>query len=239
VLVQLSDPHIRLGEHAEAAAAALSRAVAAVNALDPGPDAVIVTGDLANGGSPEEEYARVKELLAPLDAPVHVLAGNHDDVPELEAALGPAEFAVRVGGLRLVGANTNVPGEDGGKLDLRRLAARLNEDTETPTIVAMHHPPILTGIPAMDRIGLPDLDRHALAELLKVNPQVKRVIAGHVHRAITGAVGDVPVFTCPGTHWQLALDFHAEQVVTTEDDPPGFALHVLLDGDVTSHVVYL
>jgi Icc protein len=238
VLVQLSDPHIRLGEHADEAAAALARAVDAVNALDPAPEAVLVSGDIANGGGPAE-YARAKVLLAPLKVPVHVLAGNHDDVPALEAAFGPSEFAVELDGMRLIGANTSVPGEDGGKLDLRRLAARLNEDTATPTIIAMHHPPILTGIPALDRIGLPDLDRHALAELLKVNPQVKRIACGHVHRAIAGAVAQVPVITCPGTHWQLALDFNAERVVVTHDDPPGFALHILLEEDVTSHVVSL
>ena len=203
----------------------------------PRPDAAIVTGDLANGGS-EIEYSRVKALLAELAMPVHVLAGNHDDVAAMEASLGPAEFAVGVGGMRLIGANTNVPGEDGGKLDLRTLATRLNEDTETPTIIAMHHPPLLTGMPAMDRIGLPDLDRHALAELLKINPQVKRIVCGHVHRAMTGAVAGVPVFTCPGTHWQLALDLTSE-ALRVDDDPPGFALHLLLDGDVTSHVVPL
>jgi Icc protein len=235
VLVQLSDPHIRPGERGDHAAAALSRAVAAVNALAPAPEAVLLSGDVADGGSPDE-YARATELLAPLQAPVHVLAGNHDHIGALEAAFGPAAFAVELRGLRLIGANTAVAGEDGGKLDLRWLAARLNEDTTTPTIVAMHHAPILTGAPGLDAIGLSDLDRHALAELLKINPQVKRIACGHVHRPMTGAVAGVPVFTCPGTHLQLALDLKTD-ALRVNDDPPGFALHLLLDGDVTSHVV--
>ena len=35
---------------------------------------------------------------------------------------------------------------------------RLAEDRETPTIVAMHHPPILTGIGGLDDIGLTNRD---------------------------------------------------------------------------------
>jgi len=40
--------------------------VAHVNALDPRPDVVLATGDLVEGGKPEE-YARLRRLLAPLD----------------------------------------------------------------------------------------------------------------------------------------------------------------------------
>src|SRR6185295_5443774 len=48
-------------------------------------------------------------------------------------------------------------GTDGGALDGDRLAwvaDRLAEDP-APTILAMHHPPVDTGILAMDEIGLP------------------------------------------------------------------------------------
>ena len=78
LLAQLSDPHIHLdaGEHDPCAG--LAAAVAAVLALKPQPHAVIVTGDLASGPSPDE-YERVCELLAPLTMAVHVIPGNHDD----------------------------------------------------------------------------------------------------------------------------------------------------------------
>jgi hypothetical protein len=90
----------------------------------------------------------------------------------------------------------------------------------------------------MDELGVPADDRNALARLLARSPQVKRIVCGHVHRAVVGALGGVPVFTCPGTHRQLALDFKATEI-RTNDDPPGYALHLLRDGEVTTHVVPL
>ena len=147
MLAQLSDPHIQ----DEDSAAALAAAVRCVLDLTPLPDAVLVTGDLAEHGS-AAEYERVRELLAPLPMPVHVLPGNHDDRDAMRAHLGGLETA-DVGGLRLIACDTTQPGRDDGRLDVEWLAARLAE-SDAPTIVAMHHPPVAIGIPALDRIGL-------------------------------------------------------------------------------------
>jgi 3',5'-cyclic AMP phosphodiesterase CpdA len=229
ILAQLSDPHMRLPPDDDGAGEALAAAVRAVLALDPLPDAVIVTGDLANGATPEE-YARVRELLAPLPMPVHLLPGNHDD-----PAVVPAGYAVRVGEMRLVACDTTIPGRDDGALDLEWLAACLDEDRESPTIVAMHHPPILTGMPVMDALGLPEADRAAFAELIAGTPQVKRVVSGHVHRAATGESGGRPVFVCPSSHLQLALDLEADEISLVRE-PPCFALHVATGCEVVSHL---
>src|SRR3954453_17148056 len=138
MLAQLTDPHIRLGD--DAPDRALAAAVGAVVALDPAPDAVLESGDLAETAEPRED-ARVRELLAPLPMPYHVLPGNHDDVTELEKVFGPAEYAVDVGGLRLVAADSTIPRPGDGRIPLDRLAALL--DGGQPTIVAMHHAPLV------------------------------------------------------------------------------------------------
>src|SRR5207248_2537491 len=142
----------------------VERVVSALAALDPAPDAVVVSGDLTQLGQPAQ-YARVRELLAPVGMPVHVLPGNHDVREALRAAFladvdtGPGEFVqyeARVRGLRLLVADTIIPGRDGGQMCAERihwLDAALAADRKTPTIVAMHHPPILTGIAEMDEIG--------------------------------------------------------------------------------------
>jgi Icc protein len=234
MLAQLSDPHIRFGDREPDRA--LAAAVAAVAALDPAPDAVLVSGDLADNGDPRE-YSRVQELLDPLPMPYHVLPGNHDDVPELEKVFGPAEYVVDAGDLRLVAVDSTVPGGPGdGRIPLERIAPRLTDPK--PTILAMHHAPLVTGVAAMDELGVPEADREGLAELLRKHPQVRRVVTGHLHRTIVGAVGGVPIFTCPGVHLQLALDFKGGEI-DTNDDPPGYGLHLLQDGEVTSHVILL
>jgi Icc protein len=232
VIAQLSDPH--------GSRPALDAAVAAVLALRPLPDAVLVSGDLADAGA-TEEYARVRDSLAALPMPVHVLPGNHDDAGALCAAfeLATTRASMRCGPVRLVTCDTSVPGTDGGRLDEEQLAwldDELAADRVTPTLVAMHHPPILTGIPASDAIGLPRAERTTLAEVLARHPQVQLVVAGHVHRPIVGRLGKRPVFICPSVDLQVRLDFIEREAFGLVPEPPAIAVHVLVGDEVVTHL---
>jgi 3',5'-cyclic AMP phosphodiesterase CpdA len=250
LLVQLSDLHVTVGPGDDRAARRLEAAVAAVANLDPAPAAVLISGDLVEVPSPAA-YERVRELLAPLPAPVHALPGNHDDRDELRAAFGPAGDAhpagspVRViatcGALRLVGCDTILPGRDDGRLDDDELAwldAALAEARDTPTVVAMHHPPVLTGIRVVDEIGLPEADRVGLARVLERHPHVRLVTCGHSHRTMTGTIAGRPLLVCPSTDLQLRLDLQPDSPrgIELTDEPPGFAVHVLLGDGLRSYV---
>jgi Icc protein len=227
LIAQLSDPHIRLDD--EITHEALAAGVARVLALNPLPAAVIVTGDIANSGDPAE-HALALELLSPLPMPVHRLAGNHDLFGER------CRYAADAHGVRIVACDTSIAGRDDGTLELDWLAERLAEDRDTPTIVAMHHPPLETGMAWLDEIGLPAGDRAALAGLLASAPNVKRVVAGHVHRVIQGTLGGCGVITCTSTNIQSGLDFIATDTVLTRE-PPSILVHALLDsGDLITHV---
>src|SRR3954447_17382885 len=240
VLAQLSDPHVDVGPGDTGSAEALAAAVEAVLRVDPAPDAVLLSGDLTNL-SDARSYERVRELLAPLPMPVHVLPGNHDDREALRAWFtddavegpdgDPFRYAVRCGVVRLVVCDTTQPGRDAGRLDAGArawLESQLAAEPDMPTIVAMHHTPLLTGIGAMDAIGLPEADREALALVLSRFRCVRRVVGGHVHRACFGLLGRCPVFACPSTHLQVALSSGSE--LSLEIAPPSFALHVVLAG---------
>jgi len=217
-LAQLSDPHIRVGPNDQRSAAALEAAVRSVLALDPQPVAVIVTGDLADGSTPAE-YARFRELIAPLRMPVHVIPGNHDQALDWE---GPR--AVTSGDLRIVLCDTMRPGRDDGHLDLDWLAGELAP--AAPTIVAMHHPPVPIGIGGLDAIGLAAAQRTALAELLHRSPHVVRVVAGHVHRTAFATLGGTPVVTCASTNLQARLEIGSDGF-TIVPEPPAFLVHTL------------
>jgi 3',5'-cyclic-AMP phosphodiesterase len=229
MLVQLSDPHMRLGPDDEGAGAALEAAVAAVLEIDPAPDAVIVTGDLANTPT-EAEYERVRRLLEPLPMPVHVLPGNHDDRALMG---GETQYVTEVGHLRLVVCDSTIPGRIEGRLDLDWLAEQIAP--EQPTIVAMHHPPIVTGVPALDDYTLPPQVRSALGQLLRRHPHVERVIAGHFHRAAFGSVGGCPVVACPSVNLQAKLAFGSDEFITVRE-PPAYAIHAQVDGTLVSHL---
>jgi len=238
MLVQVTDPHVGLEPGAEGRLAA---AIAEIRRLPQTPDAVIVTGDLAADGRPEE-YARVRERLAELPVPVHVLPGNHDRRAPLRAAFGlaggpddPVQYAVRCGPLRVVACDTTIPGEPHGALDVGWLAAQLAADAATPTIVAMHHAPIALGIPVMDALGIAERDLAALRELLAASPQVRRIVCGHVHRTAVGSIGGCPVLTLGSTQIQHRLDFDARDFDLVAE-PADIAVHVLAGGEVVSHV---
>ena len=247
LLAQISDLHIGAGVGDADPARRVERVVSALAALDPDPDAVVVSGDLTQLGEPGQ-YARVRELLAPLRMPVHVLPGNHDVREALRDALldgvdtGPRDYLqydTRVGGLRLLVCDTIVPGEDGGRLCSKRigwLEEALAADRQTPTIVAMHHPPLLTGIEEMDDIGFEPESRAGLAALLEGAPNVLRVIAGHVHRAMYSTCGGRTVFSCPSADVAIRLDLRPGAELGVLDEPPAYALHLVTDGGLVTHV---
>jgi len=245
VLAQLSDPHVEVGTGDDGSSDALAAAVAAVLRLAPLPDAVLVSGDVTNDGD-APSYTRARELLGALPMPVHVLPGNHDDRGALRAEVGgagsgaePYRWAVACGGLRVVGSDSTVPGAPGGAFDAEAsawLSDTLAEDRSTPTIVALHHPPMRIGIAELDDIRVPAADAAALAAVLARSPQVRRVVCGHVHRGAVGALGGVPVFACPSVFLQARLDLAGGEIHLIPG-APAIGVYVLLDdGEVVSHV---
>src|SRR5262249_33236154 len=154
LVVQLSDPHIGAEWATGDPAARFAAAVDTVLAMSQPPDAVLVSGDLADHAT-DSEYEHVRELLAPLQAPLYVLAGNHDDRSALRRHFAvpgdgaePVQYSIDLGAVRLVVLDTTRPGEDLGELDTERLDwldAELAAAPALPTLLAMHHPPLLTG----------------------------------------------------------------------------------------------
>jgi 3',5'-cyclic-AMP phosphodiesterase len=237
----VNDRYFRTVEH-------LERAVAHLNALTPRPDVVLATGDLVERGEPAE-YARLRAILDGLAMPLYVIPGNHDAREPLARAFADRGYLPQGGGflhytvedwpVRLIGLDTHVPGAPGGLLCAERLAwldARLGEGSERPTVVFMHHPPFVTGMRAMDAMGLEG--KAELAAVIGGHPQVERVLCGHVHRPMTRRFGGTVATTCPATAHQLALDLAAEPRLAVVMEPPACMLHLWLGPDegLVSHV---
>ena len=91
------------------------------------------------------------------------------------------------------------------------------------------------GIAPWDAIGLRPADCERLGEVLGRHAHVERVVAGHVHRAIATELGGRPVMSAPSTYVQGLLEFDATKLALS-DDPPGFAVHALVEGKLVSHV---
>ena len=254
LIAQISDLHIRAhgaeGFHGLDNNANLRAAVSMLNALDPGPDVVIATGDLTNYGK-LEEYAALRDLLAPLRPPLYLIPGNHDNARHIRDTLPEHDYLP--GGdqllnyvvdgypLRLVGLDSTLAGCHNGTLCAERLdwlRSTLEVEPERPTLLFMHHPPFESGIWWMDGIGIVEgID--GLRDLLDSNPQVQRIVCGHLHRAIHSSLGRTPVSVCPSTTYAVCLDTVPESPPKFIAEPPALQLHRWTGEALVSHTAYV
>jgi 3',5'-cyclic AMP phosphodiesterase CpdA len=148
----------------------------------------------------------IDEALRRFGAKLLVAPGNHDDAALLRAHLlgrsaerGPLDEVVRVGGLRLIGIDSSVPGEDHGELNaaqLEALAGELDEPAADGTVLVVHHPPIWSTTPMSQLVALREPQR--LAAVIR-GTDVRLVLSGHTHRVSAGTLAGVPVWVSPST----------------------------------------
>jgi Icc protein len=254
LICQLTDLHIR--PHGEAANRVsetnvlTDRAVHVVAGFNPLPDVVIITGDLTECGL-EAEYANLSAILArTLTMPVYVIPGNHDRRENLRAGLAHlpgvtsdpqfVQYAVEDHPVRLVMLDTLVPGANHGELSggrLEWLDRTLGAQPSKPTLVAMHHPPFVTGLPHMDKIAL--FDAGAFRSVIARHRQVQRIVCGHHHRPIVGQCAHAIVSISPSVGHQVELTFDPSDPGAFNFEPPAFQLHMWHDiNGFVSHTVY-
>jgi 3',5'-cyclic-AMP phosphodiesterase len=228
--------------------ACLASAVATLNGLKPRPDVTVVTGDLTEHGS-AEEYANLRALLAPLEMPVYVILGNHDSREGLRGAFGgdgylPAEgflhYAIDDHPVRIVALDTHIPGAGGGELCAERLAwldRTLVAGRDRPTLVMMHHPPFETAIEHMDRAGLSDPE--SFAAIIRKNPQVERILCGHLHRTIDVRFAGTVAGTAPSAAHQLQMNLVPGAPAEFNFEPAGYQLHLWRNGRLITHTAVI
>jgi Icc protein len=254
LVCQISDLHIklpgRLSYRQVDCAAMLARCVQEILRLRQRPDLVIATGDLVDFGR-AEEYAHLRQLLAPLPMPVYLIPGNHDERAALREAFPDhpylrqwqpfVQYAIEDWPVRIVALDTLIPGQGGGELCEERLAwleRTLAAQPDKPTLVVMHHPPFATLIGHMDSQGLRDSD--GLAKVIARHAQVERVLCGHIHRPIQARFGGTLASTCPSPAHQVALDLAPDAASAFIMEPPGFQLHAWKKGlGVVSHTAFI
>ena len=238
IVAQISDIH------ADGSERALERLDKVIDWLRPmRPDALIVSGDLAEG-SFDRSYGDVKGRLESVGCPYFVVPGNVDDHHDLRQAFGerfgwtgerPLNVVGEVDGLRLIGLDVTVEGGHHGDAApvLDWLAAELGSAT-TPTLIFQHQHPFPTGIDGKDRNIC--LGGEALAAVIEAAGEtVLALTCGHVHRALFTRFAGRQATMAPSVTRanRLRLDGREGEI----RDPPGLLLHHIKHGRLVSHAV--
>ena len=189
---------------------------------------VMMTGDLVNRGT-VPEYEGLREVLQVLNAPYHLLLGNHDrraafgeifpEVPVDDDGFIQFDFTVEDN--RFIVMDTLDEGKTTGLICQRRLdwlARQLEAKTDLNTFLFIHHPPLrLEG-------------GEALAEMIGAG-RVKHIFFGHLHRPLHGSWKGIPMSSQFSTLHQFVYNF-GSKVMQGSHEPPIFGAVNLVAGNV-------
>ena len=228
-----------------------ARALAAATAFRPAPSAILVTGDLVEDGS-EAAYANFVAMTQNhRTAPAYAIPGNHDhrdnmrrhlkDFPAMSGCGAFVQYTVDDLPVRLVMLDTVVVGAAHGLLcadRLRFLEQVLAAQPDRPTIIAMHHPPIVCGIEFMDRDNLRNSPE--FQAIVARHRQVRLITGGHVHRPVTGSVAGIPTVVAPSPGQQMALSLEAGAPGASVLEPAAMMMHRWTESDgCSSHLAFV
>jgi 3',5'-cyclic AMP phosphodiesterase CpdA len=242
IIAQLTDIHIGFEPDARPEELNRTRFRATLDRLvkQPNvPDLLVCTGDITDRGD-AESFAKTAALLADLPFPVKMMVGNHDSREGLLAAFpdtatqdGFVHSAFEMDGLLVVLLDTLEPDRHGGAFCIRRrdwLRGVLEANRTTPTLVFMHHPPVVSGIGWMDPAPGEEWIRNLEAAFDGMD-QVQAIHCGHLHRPLATRFCGIPLNVTPAVAPLVSLDLRpisgdhpdSRALITTE--PPTYALH--------------
>jgi 3',5'-cyclic AMP phosphodiesterase CpdA len=224
----------------------LARAVEVINRDHPDIALVILLGDLTHRGE-RDAYASIAETLAPLNAPLIPLTGNHDlrallceALPQADCDTGGFVQALRVfdtASILTLDTLDEGGGSSAGFLCPARLSfleQALNEaPADRPLLMFQHHPPFDTGIKAMDRIKLANPE-DAWAVIARTR-RPDYLFMGHVHRPITGLWRGIPFHVQRGVSHQVGFEFENVDGITGSYEGPDYALVEVGAGGIVIH----
>jgi 3',5'-cyclic AMP phosphodiesterase CpdA len=239
LIAHLSDPHLRPHGHLYQdlvdSNAMFLTAIRHLAALVPQPDLVLMTGDLVDTGA-ASEYAVAAEMLALIPQPVLAIPGNHDEREGFRACFRGSSYTARSGPLhlavgdqgpvRILGVDVTVPGAHHGDMDDAAclwLEERLAEEPTRPTIIMMHQPPFVSGIPFIDAYRCRQGAR--IATIVSRHPAVERILCGHIHRFMQLRFGGAMLATAPSTCTAIALRLEKDAEPASFVEPPALLLH--------------
>lgn len=203
------------------------------------PDAILVTGDIAQDES-RLTYEVFRQCFSELGVPVYCLPGNHDNVAFMKATLDspPFQFCGHAENDQwvMVMLNSQRPGKASGKVattELERLRSLLEAHPNKHFLVALHHHPVATGSRWLDTVPLRNPDE--FFGVLDQHSNVRCLLWGHIHQVYDQQRKGVRLLATPSTCSQFLP--HSDEFAVDESHPPAYRiLQLYRDGSVETTV---
>ncbi|MBH2035487.1 MAG: 3',5'-cyclic-AMP phosphodiesterase [Pseudomonadales bacterium] len=241
LLVQLSDSHLfadadgkLLGMNTHDS---LQRVIERVLDEQPLVDLILASGDLSQDGS-LASYQRFRQLHEHIPAPARWFAGNHDELPAMQAACAGSDLLqpiIDLGNWRIILLDTSIPGAVPGYCSAEQLALleqALQTAGDRHVLVTFHHHPVSIGCRWMEPIGIRNPE--ALFAVTDRYPQVQAMLWGHIHQEFDQLRKGVRLLASPSTCVQFAPGSEEFQV---DQDAPGYRwLRLYADGRLETAV---
>ena len=245
-IVQISDTHLFGDKNRKINCSNsyqnLKKVMHEIVSLEKKPDLIVLSGDLSQDCT-FESYQHIANLLNRTGIKYYFFPGNHDDVDvinkvfDLHWEKDNVDYDFNFNDWYMNVIDTSVYPEVSGELSdeqLKNLEQSLKQNKNKPTIVFMHHHPLLVKSKWLDEYILKDSEKFNY--VIKSNPQVKAVLFGHIHQVFEKTIDGVFYGSAPASSYQV---LPKTEMFTIEKLTGGYRF-IELDGDkFSSKIVWV
>jgi Icc protein len=183
----------------------LTKIIQQINKLD--FDALLISGDLTHNGT-LNSYHILKKILSPINQPIFVIAGNHDNPNNLAQVFEDNLFKTfKLGDWEVININSVQTLKTSGfvhQKNLQQLDKLLSKSNSKYIIVVLHHPIVPMNSSWDDKLSLEN--PQDLFKILDKHSKIRTVLFGHSHESAQFFHTGFNIISCPST----ALQFNQE-----------------------------
>jgi len=187
-----------------------------INKLEPQPQFVVFSGDLADSGD-VESYEYIKSVISTSKSPVICALGNHDNRSNFRKVFydslsgHPYFYISKHGDINVIVLDTNQPGKVSGNICAEQfnfLQDAVLESEEVRKILVLHHPP------RIDKDGLSwttlnESTSYRLAGILE-GRKILGILCGHIHLNQFTNWNNIPLISSSGIQSTIDAFEHKE-----------------------------
>ena len=245
-IVQISDTHLFGDKNKKINGANsyqnLKTVMNNIAALPFKPELIVVTGDLSQDCT-FESYQHLANLLNRAGTRYTLMPGNHDDVDVINKVFDfnwvkdNVDYSVEINDWFLYMLDTSVYPEEKGFLSdkqLEQFNTALKKNQNKPTIVFMHHHPVLVNSAWIDRSALQDSRKYL--EIVNSNSQIKAVMFGHIHQVFETKIDNVLYCSAPSSCYQV---LPRTEMFTIEKLTPGYRIIEVNNENIDTSVCWV